>query len=107
AARIPGIAGLALLIPEPDLALGIVAREFGVQCFPYQTPPEVLDGYYRAAREERADAVVRITADCPLLDPLVSELVLREFTEGRYDYVNNIDPWTFPDGLDTEVMSFG
>lgn len=68
---------------------------------------DVLDRYYRAARAVQADAVVRITGDCPLIDPgLVDETVSR-FLAGQPDlqYVSNIHPPTYPDGLDVEVFT--
>jgi spore coat polysaccharide biosynthesis protein SpsF (cytidylyltransferase family) len=67
---------------------------------------DVLDRYYRTALAFSADTIVRITADCPLLDPKVSERVVAAFCSGAYDYVSNVHPPTFPDGLDTEVFSF-
>ena len=69
---------------------------------------DVLDRYYQAAKEHRADIVVRITSDCPLIEPEIIDLVVREFLkEGKIDYAsNNLPPRTFPRGLDVEVMSF-
>jgi len=51
------------------------------------------------------DTIVRITADCPLLDPVVVDSIVNEMISGQYDYVSNIDPPTYPDGLDVEVFS--
>ncbi|MEK6647284.1 MAG: glycosyltransferase family protein [Candidatus Firestonebacteria bacterium] len=67
---------------------------------------DVLDRYYNAAKEAAADAVVRITGDCPLLDFQIVDKVVEEFQRGDYDYVSNTHPPTFPDGLDVEVFSF-
>ena len=67
---------------------------------------DVLERYRLAATEHRCDAVVRITADCPLVDPDVVDLVVRRWREGSEDYVANvIEPRTFPKGLDVEVVS--
>jgi spore coat polysaccharide biosynthesis protein SpsF (cytidylyltransferase family) len=66
---------------------------------------DVLDRYYHAARAHSAETIVRVTADCPLLDPAVSGAVLARFAGGDADYASNIDPPRFPDGLDTEVFS--
>jgi len=66
---------------------------------------DVLDRYVTCARKHDADAVVRITADCPLLDPLVSADVLEAFNTQPCDYASNTQPPTLPDGLDTEVIS--
>lgn len=67
---------------------------------------DVLDRVYQAAVQYRADVIIRMTADCPLIDPGVSSLVLDRFLLGDVDYVSNTNPPTYPDGLDTEVFSF-
>jgi spore coat polysaccharide biosynthesis protein SpsF len=66
---------------------------------------DVLDRFYQAARAYRAEAVVRITADCPLIDPELVDLVVGAFLEARPDYASNVLQRTFPRGLDTEVVS--
>lgn len=67
---------------------------------------DVLDRYYRAASEHSADVIVRITSDCPLVDPEVVDAVIRKLRETKADYASNVAPRTFPRGLDTEVFSF-
>jgi spore coat polysaccharide biosynthesis protein SpsF len=67
---------------------------------------DVLDRYYQAALQHQVDCIVRLTADCPLADPQVIDRVIGAYIPGEHDYVSNIDPPTFPDGLDTEVFSF-
>lgn len=67
---------------------------------------DVLDRYYQAANSFSADVVVRLTADCPLLDSSVIERVIALFLESEFDYTANILKCTYPDGLDTEVFSF-
>lgn len=67
---------------------------------------DVLDRYYQAARYYNADAIVRITADCPLLDPGIVERVVQTFLRNSYDYVSNTLECTYPDGLDTEILAF-
>ncbi|MBF0551519.1 MAG: aminotransferase class III-fold pyridoxal phosphate-dependent enzyme [Deltaproteobacteria bacterium] len=67
---------------------------------------DVLDRFYGAARSVSADTVVRITADCPLIDPVVIDKVIAKFKAGSYDYVSNVLIYTYPDGLDVEVFSF-
>jgi len=66
---------------------------------------DVLDRYYQAACHADADVVIRVTGDCPLIDPGVVDRVIQCFFAGGYDYVGVADPPTFPDGLDTEVFS--
>lgn len=67
---------------------------------------DVLNRYGDCAREYAADVVVRITADCPLIDPQLSSRVVGRYLVGDVDYVSNFKPPTFPDGADTEVFSF-
>ena len=69
---------------------------------------DVLDRYYQAAKKFGADAVVRITSDCPLIDPAVIDVVIRKFRVCSWnDYVSCIvEPRAFPRGLDTEAFSF-
>src|SRR5512143_1666740 len=72
---------------------------------------DVLDRYYQAAREARADVVVRITADCPVIDPGLIDEVVHTLEEGGYDFASNRlpPPWhrTYPIGLDVEACTFG
>jgi glutamate-1-semialdehyde-2,1-aminomutase len=67
---------------------------------------DVLDRFYQAAKQFKADVICRITADCPLIDPQVVERVVSIFLKGDYDYVSNVLHYTYPDGLDIEVFSF-
>jgi spore coat polysaccharide biosynthesis protein SpsF len=71
---------------------------------------DVLDRYYQAARQYHADVIVRVTADCPLIDPAEIDHVVREFQRGGVDFAANRLPppfgRTYPIGLDTEVCSF-
>jgi spore coat polysaccharide biosynthesis protein SpsF len=66
---------------------------------------DVLDRFVGAARGFDVNPIVRLTADCPLLDPVVIDAVVARFAAGDVDYAANINPPTFPDGLDTEVFS--
>ncbi|MES2510095.1 MAG: aminotransferase class III-fold pyridoxal phosphate-dependent enzyme [Pseudomonadota bacterium] len=67
---------------------------------------DVLERFVRAAKAHRADVVVRITGDCPLVDPALVDEVVRGFSLGEVDYFSNIAPPTYPDGLDIEVFTF-
>lgn len=66
---------------------------------------DVLDRYLVAARQAKADVVVRITGDCPLIDPGLVDRAIEQFKTARVDYLSNTAPATYPDGLDTEVFS--
>lgn len=80
-------------------------RGLGVDVF-RGSENDVLDRYYRAARQAGADIVVRITGDCPLIDPELVDEVIALYTTSKVDYASNIQPPSYPDGLDTEVFSF-
>jgi spore coat polysaccharide biosynthesis protein SpsF len=67
---------------------------------------DVLDRYYQAAIHFQADNVVRLTADCPLLDPKIIDKVVQTFHKSAFDYVSNALECTYPDGLDTEIFRF-
>ncbi len=67
---------------------------------------DVLDRYYQTAKHFNVDTIVRATSDCPLIDPKVTDQVIKFFLEGDYDYVSNIAPPSYPDGLDTYAFSF-
>jgi len=67
---------------------------------------DVLDRYYRAAQHFAADVVVRITSDCPLIDPELIDSVICAFQEQRADYATNALVVTYPRGLDVEVFKF-
>lgn len=67
---------------------------------------DVLDRYYKAAKKYDAEIIVRITGDCPLLDPDIVDKAVRFFQENDYDYISNVIKPTYPDGLDIEVFSF-
>jgi spore coat polysaccharide biosynthesis protein SpsF len=66
---------------------------------------DVLDRYFRAAQLAEAEVVVRITSDCPLIDPEVTDKTIRAFLENKPDYASNTIVRTYPRGLDTEVIS--
>jgi len=67
---------------------------------------DVLDRYYRAAKKYRAEIVVRVTSDCPLIDPEVVDRVLSLYLQAQADYATNTLKCTFPTGLDAEVFPF-
>jgi len=69
---------------------------------------DVLSRYYNAAKTFDVDVVVRVTSDCPLIDPEIVDDVINLYlnNKGKYDYCSNVNPPTFPDGLDVEVFPF-
>jgi glutamate-1-semialdehyde 2,1-aminomutase len=95
---------LATSVEPNNIALAEHVRNLGYAC-ELGSENDVLERYVQAAEANGADVVVRITGDCPLVDPqLVDECVLR-FKAAPLDYFSNIAPPTYPDGLDIEVVT--
>lgn len=98
-----------IVVATSDLAaddpIGDECRKIGVDCF-RGSERDVLDRYYRAASSYGAGTVVRITADCPLIDPSIVDRVVafQQSHSDAFDLVTNRYPLTFPDGLDVDVM---
>jgi len=69
----------------------------------------LLERHYEAAKRHGADLVLKIPSDCPLIDPQAIDEALDMFYEnaGRYDYVSNLHPASYPDGNDVEIMTMG
>lgn len=90
---------------EDDDPIERLCNKKGIPCF-RGSLDDVLDRYYQAACHFQADAVVRLTADCPLLDPKIIDRVVQTFRQGEFDYVSNALECTYPDGLDAEIFRF-
>lgn len=67
---------------------------------------DVLDRYYESAKPHHPNTVVRITGDCPLIDPELIDEAIAAFESRGVDYLSNTLPPTYPDGLDIEVFSY-
>lgn len=80
-------------------------RQLGYEVY-QGSEDDVLDRYYQAARRVKAETVVRITGDCPLIDPVLVDTVIARLLEVGVDYASNVSPPTYPDGLDIEVFSY-
>ena len=66
----------------------------------------VLNRYYECAKKFSSKNILRITGDCPLVDPKLVDKLANIFKKNRYDYVSNVEKRTFPDGMDIEIFSF-
>ncbi|SFC60817.1 GNAT family N-acetyltransferase [Clostridium uliginosum] len=98
---------IATTLLEKDNAIVDECERLGVSYF-RGSEQDVLSRYYYAAKENKADVVVRVTSDCPLTDSKVSEKIIDSYLDNKeiYDYVSNTIERTYPRGLDTEVFSF-
>lgn len=82
-----------------------IADKLGVESF-QGSMDDVLERFYFAALPEKPDYVVRLTSDCPLIDPVEIDKVIAGFCAGKYDYCKNALEPTFPDGIDAEIFTF-
>jgi spore coat polysaccharide biosynthesis protein SpsF len=91
--------------PEDDV-IAQEAESLNVQCY-RGSLGNLLDRHYQAAKFFNADVVVKIPADCPLIDPRIIDKALEYFFSNRqkFDYVSNQYPATYPDGNDVEIMT--
>lgn len=81
------------------------AEQYNVSYF-RGSEENVLSRYYQAASARSADVIVRITSDCPLIDPVITGNTIDLFNRSNVDYASNKMITTFPRGLDTEVFTF-
>lgn len=79
-------------------------RKLGYAC-EQGSENDVLDRFVIAAKAHQADVVVRVTGDCPLIDPELVDELIRCFKAANVDYFSNINPPSYPDGLDIEVCT--
>jgi spore coat polysaccharide biosynthesis protein SpsF len=106
-AMVPSAGLVVCAVPdEPSSsALEAVAAGCGAAIF-RGSETDVLDRYFGAARAFKSDIIMRVTSDCPLIDPDVCERVIGAREEAGVDYAaNNLDR-TFPHGLDCEAFTF-
>ena len=94
---------VATSIESVNLPLVSHVAALGIKVF-VGSENDVLDRFWQAIRLTTAVHVVRITADCPLLDSTVIDSVIQEHIESGNDYSTNTEPPTWPDGLDVEIM---
>ena len=88
-----------------DKILLKIANDFRVIGFAGHTH-DVLKRYYECAKKYNVNTIVRITGDCPLIDPYLMRKMMTMYSNNKLDYLSNTLTPTFPDGLDTEIFSF-
>jgi spore coat polysaccharide biosynthesis protein SpsF len=98
---------VATSIDETDKIIEVVCQEKGIEFYRGQLH-DLLDRHYQIGLLNEADAVIKIPADCPLIDPKIINKVIDFYLEheSKYDYISNLHPATYPDGNDVELMTF-
>lgn len=96
---------IATTVAEEDKAIAHIAQKNNL---PYYrgSIDNVLDRFYQAAKEYNPKWVVRLTSDCPLIDPELIDKIIIQAIEKNIDYCSNTLNPTFPDGVDVEVFKF-
>ncbi len=82
-----------------------IAKMCGVKYF-RGNENDVLDRFYKATKDYQADYIVRLTSDCPLIDPKLIDSVINVAIHNNYDYYANTFEELYPDGQDIEVFKF-
>ncbi len=91
-------------LPEDEQIIKYV-KNLGFDCF-RGSSHDVLDRYYKCAKEFSISNIVRITSDNPLIDPTIVDNVITKFYSDSFDYVANCIDRTFPYGTETEIFTF-
>jgi spore coat polysaccharide biosynthesis protein SpsF len=107
-AKTPAAVVVATTADRADDVIEALAEDAGVACFRGH-PTDLLDRHYQAGVRFHADAVVKIPSDCPLIDPAVIDRVIGQYIAhaDTVDFVSNLQPGTYPDGNDVEVIPIG
>jgi len=95
---------IATTVESRDDELAKVCASRGWSCF-RGSEHDVLDRYYQTARAHGADVIVRITSDCPLIEPTLIDAIVERRELQQADFASNTLQRTYPRGLDTEVFT--
>ena len=90
---------------EQDNVIEQASKNLGLECF-RGSSEDVLNRYYKCAKKFNVDNILRITSDCPLIDPEIVDRVIKKYQTKEFDYVSNTLLRTFPVGTDVEIFSF-
>lgn len=96
---------IATTFKEDDKVIVNFSKEMETDAF-CGSSEDVLDRYYQSAKFFNVEHIVRITADCPLIDPVIVDEIVDCYQAKDSDYVSNTINPSYPDGLDTEIFSF-
>lgn len=96
---------LATSVEVCDQPLVALARELNIECYRGNID-NVLSRYYHAGLAYQPEHVVRLTGDCPVIDPSIIDLVIEHHVQHKFDYTSNVLDPTYPDGFDVEIMTW-
>ena len=90
---------------KSDDSIESLSKEYKVNCY-RGSENDVLDRFYQAVRKKKPDFIVRLTSDCPLIDPILIDELIINAKQKKLDYYTNIMIEAYPDGQDIEVFTF-
>ncbi len=96
---------IATTISKADNQIEELAKELKVNYY-RGSENDVLDRFYQTIKDVKPDLIVRLTSDCPLIDPVLIDKVVKQAIDHKLDYYANIMEELFPDGQDIEVFTF-
>ncbi|WP_103069046.1 cytidylyltransferase domain-containing protein [Aquimarina sediminis] len=96
---------IATTTNKEDDQIEELANQLQVKCS-RGSEDDVLDRFYQAVKKVKPDYIVRLTSDCPLIDPVLIDEVIREAKDRKLDYYTNVLKELYPDGQDIEVFTF-
>jgi len=95
---------VATSIKKEDRQMENLCKKIKIDCF-RGSEDDVLDRYYQCAQKyPEYNNIIRITGDCPLIDPKVIDQVINFFEKNNFDYTSNTIKETYPDGMDIEIF---
>jgi spore coat polysaccharide biosynthesis protein SpsF len=95
---------VATSVEPSDDQIAQLCAKHAIDCF-RGSLEDVLDRFYQAVERHNPGHVVRITGDCPLIDPEIIDQTIELHLRGQYDYTSNCLERTYPHGLDVEVFT--
>jgi len=96
---------VATTINKKDNKIESLCKKNGIECF-RGPEDDVLNRFYQCSlKYHQFRNIIRITGDCPLIDPEIIDRVIALFEKGACDYASNVETETFPDGMDVEIFT--
>ena len=96
---------LATTLEPGSEAIAAIGKKLNIPVY-HGSSDNVLDRFYQSVKDLRPDYVVRITSDCPLIDPKLIDLAVDKAIQNKLTYYSNSNGDTLPDGMDVEVFTF-
>lgn len=96
---------VATTVNKIDDQIEVLANKLNVKIY-RGSENDVLDRFYQSVKNIKPDFIVRVTSDCPLIDPVLIDEVVEQAMERKLDYYANVMEELYPDGQDIEVFTF-